>query len=152
MDDVWKEILVGLEKQQTLYFPYDDYDIVGDTGAISRILQSHGRVYISAEDIAHTLSRKTVNYVSVGSACGKGGLVTAFRDAVNKLPVALETVSKLLLYSWISADFDCQETDWADLSNYVDEVFPVLEVCWGWACDEALNHGQVKMVLVAAGN
>lgn len=152
MDEVWQEILVNLEKKQTLYFPYEDYDIVGDTEEISRIIQIHGKVDISAEDIAHTLSKKAVNYVSVGCACGEGGLVAAIRQAINELPVTSDTVSKLLLYGWIAEDSDYEETDWSECSNYLDEVFPEIDICWGIACDGALDSWQVKMVLIAVGS
>ncbi|MDE7115586.1 MAG: hypothetical protein K2O56_04075, partial [Muribaculaceae bacterium] len=82
-------------------FPYENYIIIGDSGEIDKIINTGGLINIEVEDITSTLSETSVNYVTTGYAEGTNRFSDAFKNALEKLPVAVDRISNLLINIWM---------------------------------------------------
>lgn len=145
------ELLDILEVSDTLYkFPYDNYKIIGDTAEIDKIINTCGFINLSVDDITSTLSSDTLNYVAVGTACGKGCIANALADAIDKLPIEMDCISKMLFQIWIPKDMPSPMNEMKIMTDSISSLSAYIDIIWGSAYDESLNGQQVKITLITA--
>lgn len=140
-----------LEDIDTPYkFPYEDYEIVGDTTEIGWVINTDGFINLDVADIVSTLSKESVNYVTVGSADGEGCIANALKDAVSKLPIEIGNVSKLLFNIWMPKNMPSPMAEMQSMIDIINPLSSDIDICWGCAFDESLDGQQVKVTLIAA--
>lgn len=142
------ELLDTLEVPEPYRFPYEDYKIIGDTGEIDKIIYTHGIINLDPTDVASTLSPEAANYLSVGTADGEGAIAEAFTDAVGKLPIKPDSISKMLFQIWLPRNARYQLSELADMLRGMSAD---IDICWGIAYDELLAAQQARVTLLAAG-
>ena len=130
-------------------FPFDEYNIIGDTTEIEKIINTCGFINIDIGDITCTLSKETDNYVSTGMAEGVDCVANALKDAMAKLPIEINGIAKLLLNLCISKNTQLSMKVITDLRNFICQLPEDIDVVWGCAFDESLEVGQVKISLIA---
>lgn len=130
-------------------FPYENYQIIGDTDEIDRIINTCGFINIDTIDITSTLSTEAANYVVVGSAEGEGCIANAFKDAVGKLPIGVESISKMLFNIWVSKSVEQQMNEMSALADLIKCMSSDIDICQGFAWDESLDGQQAKATLIA---
>ena len=131
-------------------FPYEDYQIVGDTAEIDRIINTCGFINLGVSDIVSTLSKESVNYVTVGSADDEGCIANALKVAIGKLPIEIGNVSKLLFNIWMPKNMPTPMTEMQSMIDIINPLSYDIDICWGCAHDESLDGQQVKVTLIAA--
>ncbi len=132
-------------------FPCENYMIIGDTEEIDKIINTCGYINIDVRDIEKTLSNETTNYVSTGSAEGKGCIVNALKDAVSKLPIAIDRIADLLFNIWVPKTMDSPLKELNSMTEFIGELSGDIKYTWGVAYDdESLNGQQAKISLIAA--
>lgn len=134
-------------------FPCEYYTIIGDKSEIDAIIRAHGYINIDIGDVERALSKSAPNYVTTGYGKGENGLIDAFNQSLNKLPVSLSVVSSILFNIYVSktnsilmrhiGDFLNSES-YCNSMNDIDGF-----VCWGVAIDESLGD-EIKITLIAA--
>lgn len=145
------ELLDTLEIPDTSYtFPYKDYEIVGDTAEIDRIINTCGFINLDVSDIVSTLSKESVNYVTVGSADDEGCIANALKVAIGKLPIEIGNVSKLLFNIWMPKNMPTPMTEMQSMIDIINPLSSDIDICWGCAHDESLEGQQAKVTLIAA--
>ncbi len=132
-------------------FPSEEYKIVGDISEIEKIINTCGFMNIDVSDLTSTLSKESINYVTVGYAEGPGFIANAFKDAWDKLPVENGGITDLLINIWVPKN---TQSLWKEIGLMVDS-FNLLPddidgIFWGCAWDESLNGHQAKVSLIAA--
>lgn len=132
-------------------FPCENYMIIGDTEEIDKIINTCGYINIDVRDIEKTLSNETTNYVSTGSAEGAGCIVNALKDAVSKLPIAIDRIADLLFNIWVPKTMDSPLKELNSMTEFIGELSGDIKYTWGVAYDdESLNGQQAKISLIAA--
>lgn len=132
-------------------FPCENYMIIGDTEEIDKIINTCGYINIDVGDIEKTLSNETTNYVSTGSAEGAGCIVNALKDAVSKLPIAIDRITDLLFNIWVPKTMDSPLKELNSMTEFIGELSGDIKYTWGVAYDdESLNGQQAKISLIAA--
>lgn len=132
-------------------FPYENYMIIGDTAEIDKIINTCGYMNIDVRDIEKTLSNETTNYVITGSAEGTGCIVNALKDAVSKLPIAIDRIADLLFNIWMPKAMDSPLKELNSMTEFIGELSGDFNCFWGVAYDdESLNGQQAKITLIAA--
>lgn len=145
------ELLDTLEVPDTPYkFPYKDYEIVGDTVEIDRVINTCGNINIDVADIESTLSKDAVNYVTIGSADGEGCIANALKGAIGKLPIEIGNTSKILFNIWMSKNMQSPMTEMKSMTDFIKSMPSDINICWGCAYDESLEVQQAKVSLIAA--
>lgn len=125
--------------------------IIGDTEEIDKIINTCGYINIDVGDIEKTLSNETTNYVSTGSAEGAGCIVNALKDAVSKLPIAIDRITDLLFNIWVPKTMDSPLKELNSMTEFIGELSGDIKYTWGVAYDdESLNGQQAKISLIAA--
>lgn len=133
-------------------FPYEEYNIIGDTAEIDNILNSPGTINIDVGDIERMLSKDRVNYVSVGYGDGIDAISGAINEAIDNFPSGIDGIANLLIYLWIPPG--SLKLPLAYLINFI-ETLPDLDVFWGITqgelpyCGDLKTH-KVKVSLIAA--
>lgn len=141
------ELLDTLEVPEPYRFPYEDYKIIGDTGEIDKIIYTPGIINLDVADVASTLSAKAVNYLSGATANGERAVADAFAEAIDKLPIKPDSISKMLFQIWLPRDAQYHISDLADMLKGVSAD---IDICWGIAYDELLAAQQARVTLLAA--
>lgn len=132
-------------------FPYENYMIIGDTAEIDKIINTCGYMNIDVRDIEKTLSNETTNYVITGSAEGTGCIVNALKDAVSKLPIAIDRIADLLFNIWMPKTMYSPLKELNSMTEFIGELSGDFNCFWGVAYDdESLNGQQAKITLIAA--
>lgn len=132
-------------------FPYENYKIIGDTAEIDKIIYTCGYMNIDVRDIEKTLSNETTNYVITGSAEGTGCIVNALKDAVSKLPIAIDHIADLLFNIWVPKTMASPVKELNSMTEFIGKLSGDFNCFWGVAYDdESLNGQQVKITLIAA--
>lgn len=131
-------------------FPYENYKIIGDTAEIDKIINAEWYINIDVWDIEKTLSNETTNYVFTGSAEGDDCIVNALKDAVSKLPIAVDSISNLLLNVWVPKLNENTGCFLKEIINFTHKLPAGIDVFWGVAFDESLKYQQTKVSLIAA--
>lgn len=78
-------------------FPYEDYQIIGDTTEIDKVIQTAGIINIDVDDITSTLSTDTLNYVTVGYS---ENIYNAIEQSVENMPIPETDVAKCFFIFW----------------------------------------------------
>lgn len=117
---------------------------------IDKIINSCGFINLDAADIESTLSKETVNYVTVGLWTGDDCMVEALKDAIDKLPIGVEGISKLLFNIWMPRNMTSSMKNLNPLTEFIKDLPQDIDVCCGFAHDESLSGQQVKVTLIAA--
>lgn len=130
--------------------PYEDYIIIGDTAEIDRIYRSNGCINLDIPDFLSTLSKTTNNYVSIGSADGAYCVVNALIDALHKLPIEIDAISKFLFNVWTPKDMHPTMKDMKSMADFVKVLSEDIDVVWGFAFDESMEGHQARVSLIAA--
>lgn len=132
-------------------FPYENYKIIGDTAEIDKIINAEGYINIDVRDIEKTLSNETTNYVITGSAEGTWCIVNALKDAISKLPIAIDRIADLLFNIWMPKTMDSPLKELNSMTDFIGELSGDFDCFWGVAYDdESLNGQQAKITLIAA--
>lgn len=145
-DELWDFLF-----KEPYKFPYNDYKIIGDTAEIDKIINTCGYINIDVGDIEKTLSCETTNYVITGGAEGVGCIANALKDAVSKLPIAIDRIANLLFNIWVSKTMDSPLKELNSMTEFIRELPGDFNCFWGVAYDdESLNGQQAKITLIAA--
>ena len=147
----FEDMLSSLDIYNKPYkFPCEEYNIIGDTAEIDKILYAAGIMNIDVRDIEKTLSKETTNYVSTGSAEGAECVIGALKDAVRNLPIEIDRISNLLLNIWIPESK--KHTEIPEIMDFFVKVSVDIDdfCCIGIAIDESLKDRQAKVSLIAA--
>ena len=144
-------LLDNLEISNPLYkFPYVDYNIIGEIAEIDKIINTCGFINLDVADIESTLSKDAVNYVVVGLGQGEECMADALKDAIGKLPIDVDCISKILFNIWTPRDELYTVKYLNSLSEFVKGMFQDIDIYWGCAYDESLSGQQVKVTLIAS--
>lgn len=144
------ELLNTIEAHSTTYnFLYKNYKIVGNISEIDKIVNTCGFINLSVDDITSTLSTDTLNYIAVGRACGKESIANALADAIDKLPVEMDCISKMLFQIWMPKDMPSPMNEMKIMTDSISNLTADIDVIWGCAHDESLNGQQAKITLIA---
>lgn len=143
------ELLDTLEVRATP-FPYKDYKIVGDIEEIDRIINTCGYINLNVPDIVSVLSKETINYVAVGMAVGNGCVAVALKNAIDKLPIKPDCISKILFNIWFPKEVERPLAEIAGMVDFIKNLSVDFDFFWGCACEEALKVSEVKITLIAA--
>ena len=96
--------LIDSLMRKEIVFPYDRYNIVGDTAEIYKVINTYGIINIEVDDVYSTLSEDTVNYVTVGYGEGTDNMADVLKTAVSLLPIDVDQVSGMIFNVWIPED------------------------------------------------
>ena len=128
--------------------PYEDYIIIGDTAEIDKMYMSNRS--INLDILLNTLSKDTVNYVSTGRAEGPDCVVNALADALHKLPIEIEAISKLLFNVWTPKVMQFPMNEMKSMADFINVLSKDIDIVWGFACDESMEGRQARVSLIAA--
>lgn len=131
-------------------FPYEDYNIIGDTSEIDKIINFYGSININVIDVMTTLSKSSSNYVTIGTS-KVGSVIDALEFAVKNLKETCSApIEKILFNVWIKRRTSTLSVkDLNDMVDYIDHEFKGIRVVWGVANDESLDD-KVKITLIVA--
>lgn len=87
---------------------------------------------------AHSL-KKSINYVSTGKAEGAKRIVIALADALDKLPIKIDKISKLLFNLWTPKDEPLSLSEISSLPNFLCGFSADIYISWGIAVDESME-------------
>ncbi len=128
---------------QQYKFPYEDYRIIGDTALIDKVIRTWGFINIDVADITSTLSKDTLNYVTVGVG---DNITDALERSVENLPITTDNVAKMLLQMLIP---NGHKSDIKSMSDFMNKYGDDIDLCWGIAYDESLTDS-IKVILIAS--
>lgn len=147
----FEEMLASLDINDEPYkFPCEEYDIIGDTTEIDKILYSAGIMNIDVRDIEETLSKETTNYVSTGRADGQDCIVNALADALHNLPIEIDAISELLINVWMPKDMWPPVQEMESMADFINVLSEDIDFIWGLALDESMDGRQARVSLIAA--
>lgn len=145
------ESIDAFEICETPYkFSYETYQIIGETDEIDKIIKICGYINLSADDVISTLSDSAANYVAIGFGFGDDCMADALKEAIDKLPIGVEDIYKLLFNIWIPRNMTPSINYLNSLTEFIKDLSQNIDVCWGCAYDESLSGQQVKVTLIAA--
>lgn len=128
---------------------WNDYFVSGDIDEIKKTVRAHGIVNISVEDIICTLSTTNANYVTSGEGMGIDRVITALNHALDKLPVKLQDIEKMIVNLWISKSQSIEMSEIKRMAKYFGCKFPDIDLIWGIAIDPVINDDGIKITLIA---
>ena len=139
--------LLGKSKKS---FPYDDYEIIGNTSDIDDILTNYGIINISTDDILATLNSSGTNYVTTGLSNG-GFALEALEDALKNLrDMTSCPIGKMLFNIWVNHEnAKLSATAMKSITDYVERELKGIDVIWGVAIDGSLDS-KIKVALIAS--
>lgn len=145
---------------------YKDYEFLNAFGkaddilsmaaiSISEIVTCDGYINLDFNDVDNTLRNGGTAIIATGYGEGENRVTKAIEDALNS-PLLKNTdifgSKKLLFNLYFSRDaedkFKIDETD--QITSFVSNIDPEVDVIWGVAFDESLGD-KVKFTILAAG-
>ena len=144
------ETLMKLLGESKPSIPYEDYEIIGNTFYVDKILIKHGIINISEEDVLATLNSSGTNYVTTGLS-DNGTALEAFEDALKNLrDMTSCPLGKMLFNIWVNTtNSQLSVVDMKSITNYIDSELKDIDVVWGVAIDESLGD-EIKVTLIAS--
>ena len=127
---------------------WNDYFVIGDIEEIKKIVRAHGIINIGVEDIICTLSTTNTNYVTSGEGMGANRVVTALNHAINRLPVKLQDIEKVIVYVWISECSPILMSEIRGMIKFFGYNFPGIDLIWDVAMDPDIDE-DIKKTLIA---
>ncbi len=124
------------------------YLVIGDKEEIKKIARAHGIINIGDEDIISTLSTTKTNYVTSGEGTGEDRVVVALNSAINRLPVKLQDLEKLIVNVWINACCPILMSEIRGMVKCLEYNFPKRDLIWGVSVDSDINE-DIKITLIA---
>lgn len=127
---------------------WHDYHIYGDIDEIRSIARSYGVINIGVDDIISTLSTTSTNYVTTGNGTGDGRIIVALNKAINKLPVKLQDIERMIVNIWAS---ECKPVVMSEIKAMLERLrytLPEINLIWGVAVDPDMNE-DIKITLIA---
>lgn len=128
---------------------WNGYYISGDIDEIKRIVRIPGIINIGVDDIIYTLSTTNTNYVVSGKGTGPKGMLIALSHAVDKLPVKLQDIGKMIVSIWVNGGRSADMQEVKALVGHFGETMPELNLIWGLAVDPGMKDTETKIVLIA---
>ncbi|MDE6532433.1 MAG: hypothetical protein K2M27_02725 [Muribaculaceae bacterium] len=124
-----------------------DYNIHGDIDEIRRIARAYGLINIDVNDIISTLSTTKTNYVTTGNGTGDGRIIVALNKAIDKLPVELQDIERMIVNIWGSK---CKPVVLSEIDPMLKrlDTLPEINLIWGIAVDPDMNE-DIKITLIA---
>lgn len=156
LDTVSSAIKCTFGENATLYYETDIhknnelFSTEFATIEIDRIINTCGFINLDVSDIVSTLSKKSVNYVTVGSAYGEGCIANALADAIDKLPIEMDCISKMLFQIWMPKDMPSPLNEMRIMTDSISSLSAYIDIIWGCAYDESLKEQHAKITLIAA--
>lgn len=127
---------------------WNSYYISGDIEEIKKIVRAHGIINIGVEDIVSTLSITNTNYVTSGEGMGLDRMVMALNRAINRLPVKLQDIGKVIVNMWISECHPILMSEIEGMVKYFGYKFPEIDLIWGVTVNADINE-DIKITLIA---
>lgn len=127
---------------------WDDYFIIGDIEEIKKIARVHGIINIGVDNIISTLSTTNTNYVTSGQGMGADRVVSALNQAIDRLPVELQDIEKVIVNVWISECRQILMSEIKGMVKYFGYKFPEIDLICGIAVDSDINE-DIKITLIA---
>lgn len=153
----FEDMLASLDINDEPYkFPCEEYDIIGDTTEIDKILNVSGIINIDITDITTTLSKDKVNYISVGFGEGDSAAYGAIKEAVDNLPLGIDEIAKLLIHIWMPpGEMGQLYNEVVYVTDFIKTLPSDLDAFWGIARGELPDVSlpkkqKVKVSLIAA--
>ena len=128
---------------------WKDYYISGDIDEIKKIARIPGIINIGVDDIISTLSTTNTNYVTSGKGSGPERILIALNDAVDKLPVKLQDIEKMIVNIWTKRCRPVEMQEIKTLVEHLGDTMSELSLIWGVAVDPNINDADIKITLVA---
>ena len=128
---------------------WDDYYVSGDIGEIKKIARIPGIINIGVDDIISTLSTTNTNYVTSGKGSGTERILIALNDAVDKLPVKLQDIEKMIVNIWTNRCSPIKILEMKALVEHRGDVMSEINLIWGIAIDPDIKKDEVKVTLLA---
>lgn len=128
---------------------WNDYYVSGDIDEIKKIARIPGIINIGVDDIISTLSTTNTNYVVSGKGTGPKKILIALNNAVDKLPVKLRDIEKIIVNVWINRWRPVEMQEIKALVEHLGDTMSELSLIWGVAVDPNINDADIKITLVA---
>ena len=128
---------------------WNDYYVSGDIDEIKQIARIPGIINIGVDDIISTLSTTNTNYVVSGKGTGPKKILIALNNAVDKLPVKLRDIEKIIVNVWINRWRPVEMQEIKALVEHLGDTMSELSLIWGVAVDPNINDADIKITLVA---
>lgn len=124
------------------------YHISGDIEEIKEIIRAHGIINIGVDDIICAMSTTNTNYVTTGKGRGSKRVLIALKQAIERLPVKLQDIEKVIVNVWVS---ECRPILMSEIKGMVKHLgykFREIDLIWGVAVDSDINE-DIKITLIA---
>lgn len=128
---------------------WNDYYISGDIDEIKKIVRIPGIINIGVDDIISTLSTTNTNYIVSGKGTGPKKMLIALNNAVDKLPVKLQDIEKMIVNVWANGCRSIEMQEIKALVEHLGDTMSELSLIWGVAVDPNINDADIKITLVA---
>lgn len=76
-------------------------------------------------------------------------MLIALNNAVDKLPVKLKDIEKMIINIWTNRSRPVEMQEIKALVEHLDDAMPELSLIWGVAVDPNINDADIKITLVA---
>lgn len=128
---------------------WNDYYISGDIDEIKKIVRIPGIINIGVDDIISTLSTTNTNYIVSGKGTGPKKMLIALNNAVDKLPVKLQDIEKMIINIRTNRSRPVEMQEIKALVEHLGDTMSELSLIWGVAVDPNINDADIKITLVA---
>ena len=128
---------------------WNDYYISGDIDEIKKIARIPGIINIGVDDIISTLSTTNTNYVASGKGSGPKRIIIALKHAIDKLPVKLQDIEKMIVNIWTNRCSSIKIQEMKALVEHQGDIMPEINLIWGVAIDPDIKKDEVKVTLLA---
>lgn len=145
-DEVAREII---SREANNNIDFDSYPIFGDAEEIKKVIHAFGSVNIGIRDVIDTLSFTNSNYITTGFGSGRMRLLTALKQAIDRLPVSIDDIDKILLNVWTEPSRPIGMPAIKDMVNRLNKRIPAINLMWGIAWNNELSENEIKVTLLA---
>lgn len=127
---------------------WNDYHISGDIEEIKEIVRVHGIINIGVDDIICTMSTTNMNYVTTGKGRGSKRVLIALKQAIERLPVKLQDIEKVIVNVWVSGCHPILMSEIKGIVKHFGYKFREMDLIWGVAVDTEISE-DIKITLIA---
>lgn len=139
--------IVSLEATNNIDF--DKYPIYGDVEEIKRVVSTYGIVNIGIQEVINTLSVTNSNYITTGKGKGAQRILMALKQAVERLPVAIDDIDKMIVSVWTGISQPVEMQEIKAMIDWLEECCPAINLIWGIAKDKERSLTEIKIALLA---
>lgn len=127
---------------------WNKYYVSGDIEEIKKIARVIGIINIGVNDLIHTLSTTNTNYITSGNGTGPKRIPIALKHAIDRLPVKLQDIEKMIVYVWINKCNTVSIREIGTMARRLGISLREIDIIWGVALDPHIDE-DVKITLIA---